>query len=95
MENTEKGTRLRFRSWSRRAFCTTSASVRCAKSRTLSWSASRAWGEGRLLTADIDSIQGRSVGRVLVAAPAGADLAALDLLCDHRKHLGRADPANG
>ena len=49
---------------------------------------------GRLLTADIDSIQGRQVGRVLVAAPADADLAPLAHLSDHRKVLGHVDPAN-
>lgn len=49
---------------------------------------------GRLLTADIDSIQGRQVGRVLVAAPADADLVPLAHLSDHRKVLGHVDPAN-
>ena len=48
----------------------------------------------RLLTADIDSIQGRQVGRVLVAAPADADLAQLVHLGDHGKVLGHVDPAD-
>ncbi|WP_329609819.1 methionine ABC transporter ATP-binding protein [Paracoccus benzoatiresistens] len=51
-------------------------------------------GGGRLLTADIDSIQGRQVGRVLIAAPSDADLTPLDSFCDHRKVLGHADHAN-
>ncbi|RJL18144.1 methionine ABC transporter ATP-binding protein [Paracoccus siganidrum] len=49
---------------------------------------------GRLLTANIDSIQGRAVGRVLVAAAPDADLARLDDLCDDRKVLGHALAAN-